>query len=81
MLAWKKANSSGVTCARQSMSKNQEEPLVSGSDPCMVARRNPETSVIQLQGNEFCQQQVCLETCPKPWMRVIVLADTMISAW
>lgn len=51
--AWKKANSSGVTGARESMAKNGEEALVSGSDPCMRASRNTGTSVIQLQGNEF----------------------------
>jgi hypothetical protein len=63
------------------MARNCEQPLGAESNPCMTASRKTGTSVIQLQGNEFCQQPVILEEDPKPQMRITALADTLISAW
>lgn len=46
----------------------------------MVGLSEIRASVLQLQGTEFCQQPVSLETELKPH-EIIVTTDTLISAW
>lgn len=57
----------------------RELPAESSSQ--LTAGKKIGTSVLQLQGNQFCQQAVSLKEDPKSQMRITVPAKNLISTW
>ena len=61
------------------MARSCGPPVGAESGPWLTASRQMGTSVLQLQGSEFCQQPLCFDEDPKLQMRTAVLADVLSS--